>query len=234
MRCLWLSALLLCAAGAFAAEISGPIYFKGKLTENVQAGYVALVEKGDQINNMAGMTPTGDSGHVWCDTYKPRRTGLKWHKQTGLTFQHINIPPGKYLLYVRYGEHYLDWKVVDVPKATSKLTASLAISPSTFGTLHLVIGRGTGDYNIQLTPLTAKKQSPLPGAKIDFGGPVIDVDVQGSETTLRGVKEGVYRVTLRAAHRQGTEETGIFTTYDDLGSWTITVKAGKALQFRLP
>jgi len=133
-----ISAFLI-SAGTNAAEITGRVHFKGALTETVKVGYEGVTSAGAHITNMAGLTPTGSTGYVWCDTYKPRRTGLMWSSTKGLTFQHTNLPKGTYLVYVKYGDAYLDWKVITVSTDSARVNTSLAISPSRMGDVEIAV-----------------------------------------------------------------------------------------------
>ncbi|GMV37640.1 MAG: hypothetical protein AMXMBFR61_21480 [Fimbriimonadales bacterium] len=215
---------------AIAAVIAGRIHFKGDLREMVKVGYEGVTVTGQHITNMAGLTPTGSSGHVWCDTYKPRRTGLVWSSSDGLTFQHTNLPRGTYLVYVKYGETYLDWKVINVSNDSARLNTSLAISPSRMSDLEIAITKGPGTYRVLLIPATERGASPLRGADITRGsGPVIEAEVTTGSVKLSGVRDGSYLLVLRSVTRRGGG-----STFTDVGNWAILVKAGKSMRYTIP
>lgn len=225
-----LVALGLATECVIAGEISGRIHFKGELTEMVCAGYVGITASGTEITNMAGLSPTGSSGHVWCDTYKPRRTGVVWSSTEGLTFHHTNLPKGTYLVYIKYGDAYLDWKVVTVSSASARVSTSFGISPSRMGDVEIVADKRPGDYRVLLVPATERGASPLQGANLANGnGPTIEAEVTAGSVRLSGVREGSYRLVLRSVLRHG--DGSILT---DVGSWTILVKAGKPSRYSVP
>ncbi|HEY3418116.1 MAG TPA: hypothetical protein VGM23_14660, partial [Armatimonadota bacterium] len=89
-------------------------------------------------------------------------------------------------------------------------------------TLQFDITKGAGHYRIRLIPLTEKGRTPLPGADLTFGmGLPIAADVQGKTVTFSQMKPGQYTVILERAESHGTKESGMYTTYTDLGTWTI-------------
>ncbi|MEP0766935.1 MAG: hypothetical protein HRF45_10405 [Fimbriimonadia bacterium] len=215
---------------AMAAEIAGRIHFKGDLTEVVKVGYEGVTASGVHITNMAGLMPTGSSAYVWCDTYKPRRTGLVWSSAEGLTFRHTNLPKGTYFTYVKHGDTYLDWKVITVSSDSARINTSLAISPSRMGDVEIAVTKGPGTYQVLLVPATEHGTSPIRGADLARGfGPAIEAEITGDSVMLSGVRDGSYRLVLRSIRRQGN---GSILT--DVGSWTILVKAGKSVRYSVP
>jgi len=226
--------LLACAVQAFSAEISGRIYIIKDPGENdIRAGYVGLTSRGEQVNCFAGTTTGAAAASVWCTTYKPRKSFVSWAPDSGCTYRHTSLKPGKYLVYVQRGELYVDWKVVKIASPSSNLKANFSANPASAGDLRISWGGSKGDYNLRVSPLDSKSRSPLPGADLPlYMG--VDVDVTGNGTVMRGLKAGNYLLELRAADRQGSEREGYFTIFTDIGSWHIKAEPGVILDYRLP
>jgi hypothetical protein len=233
MRYFLIIAVLFCSVIVDAADVNGVIKFAGIPNKQISVGYVALTDSGSRISNMAGLTPTGTSGKVWCDTYKPRRTSLTWHSKSGLSFQHTNLPAGKYLFYARYADNYLSWRIINLTGTPKNIQTVLSIDSLNTGELKFQISKGIGDYNIKLVPITDKFKLPIAG--VDFGDMVsVDVDFKSKSTTVNGLKPGNYMVMLRSAKREGTPKTGMLSVYTDIGMWSATVKRGQSITCRIP
>jgi len=225
MRLVVFIILVMCGLAVRAADITGVIYTKGTLTQSVEVGYVGMTADDLSITCMAGITPHANGGECTCTTYKPRTSTVKFSKDSGWTFQHTHLPVGRYLVYAKYGDNYLDWQLVAVTNKNARMKVSLGINPGKTGAINLKVEQGAGDYNVTLTPLDAKGKIAVEKLEDDFNAN-IKVDFTGKSATVQGVKPGKYRLALRAAHKHGSKETGMFTTYDDIGSWNITVTTG--------
>lgn len=143
--------LLLAAGMISAAEIRGTIYLSGRPVGPAQVCYQAVTASGEKISNTAGITLGDRASSAWCDTYKPRRTGLKWDPRAGLSFEHTHLPAGKYVVAVKHG-NFLDWKFVEVSKESSVVEVPLKLDLLQTGKLHVQITTGTGDYQVVLVP----------------------------------------------------------------------------------
>lgn len=226
---------LLVAGAASAAEIRGTVQIAGKPTGSVQVSYEALTATGEKITNMAGVTLGDGAASAWCDTYAPRRTGLKWDPQSGLSFEHTKLPAGKYVVAVKHG-NFLDWKVVDVAKDSSIVNVTLALDPQQAGKLRVQINKGVGDYEVVLVPAGADGKPPVAG--LDLGDSFhlrLSADVtKGDTARFDGVKPGRCQVTLSAAKRFGSDATGWSAMLTVIGTTTVTIEAGKEATVEMP
>ncbi|HEY3415559.1 MAG TPA: hypothetical protein VGM23_01630 [Armatimonadota bacterium] len=236
MRYICFFFLLMAVSAGFAAEITGTVLIKGPLRGDVIAGYVAMTSRDECIDNIASIT-IGGGGAVsaTCTTYKPRSSSISWEPKKGLSFRHTALPTGRYLIYLKYCERYLDWKIVEIEEAKTSLKTTLEINLEQASTLQFDITKGAGRYRICLIPLTDNGRAPLSGADLSFGmGFPIKVDAQGNTFFFPQIKAGQYSVILERAESCGTRATGITTSYTNLGTWTIVVKDGTAVRYALP
>jgi len=233
----WLLVSLLLTAvtggAGWSATVKGIVYFKGALEDQVAVGYTGKDAGGKVLTNMAGLTPIHGKASVWCDTYTPRRTALTWNPSTGLSFEHTHLPAGQYLLYVRYGETYLDTRFVRVDSRSRVVTVNLAIRSSQAGDLRVALSEKTGLFDVELTPLDIGGRMFFP--EMPFGSlPSVRAETSNGAVHLTNLRAGSYRLALRRARRMGGKGSGSFTTYEDAGHWTVKVQAGKVLEYRLP
>jgi hypothetical protein len=227
--------VMVTAASVQAAEIRGNIQFATRPEGSVQAIYEALTAAGKRISNMAGLTVGGDAASVSSTTHKPRCTTMKCDPKTGLTFEHVKLPPGKYFIAVK-NRNCLDWKVVDLPADTTVVNTSLTLDPKQTGKVQVQISQGAGDYQVLLTPLGAGNQPPVPGLDLAKSFHLrLAVDVKNGQTAgFDGVKAGCYQVVLRAAKRSGSARTGVSTVFTPLATATVAVEAGREARVTLP
>lgn len=230
-RLLTILGLLVLGSAAYAAEITGRIYLKAPQQASLAVGYVAVTSAGTEISNMAGLT-MGNAGHVTCTTYAPRNTSVYWDATKGATFSHVGLPQGRYLMYVRYGDWYYDWQLVDIPSSTARLSKNLSVNLADSGHLTIKIVRHGGNVNIRLTPYGANGKPLLPKDVFNYSFGK-DISTSQPVASVRGLKAGTYLLELRAEQKQ-TSGGGSFSTYTDIGSWVITVQSGKTLTYSIP
>lgn len=231
---LWLLILLLTlAAASRAAEIRGTITLRSIEEKSLQAGYVGRTAKGEEVHCFAGLTTGGATARVWCDTYLPRRSAIFWDPGRGSSFAHTNLPPGRYLVYARYGDNFLTWQMVELKSASEVKNIRLVCDLMNSGDLQVQINRPAGLYNVLAVPLDARGNALLPGVRLEYhlGS---EADSQKNSAVLRGLTAGKYRLELRGVQRQTDRGGGSFSLYNDIGSWTVTVKARNLARYRLP
>lgn len=226
--------LLMTIAGAIrAAEIKGTITLRNVEEKRLQAGYVGRSVKGEQVHAFAGWTIGKIKAQVWCDTFMPRRTLLTWDPERGGSFAHTNLPPGRYLVYARYGENFLTWQLLELKSASEVKNITLVCDPVNAGDLQVQIIRPAGTYSVQVIPLDARGNNLLPGVNLEFhvGS---DADSQKNVATMRGLAAGKYRLELRGAQHQQDRGGGSLSIFNQIGAWTVTVKARNLARYRLP
>lgn len=230
MRAIGVLVALTAATSASGGVISGRVAIAGTRPNNVRVGYLGLPSSGRSITNMAGMTIGDFSGSVTCSTYKPREARLLWDPKLGLRFRHTEFPPGRYIVWTRCDETYLDWRVVNLAPGQQSLSVELRFAADQ-GDLVLVVG-GKGDYNVRLSPLAPTGMTPMTGADVarDVGW---DADVKGGSLTMRGMKAGTYRVDLRRLVKLGSADGGRSSILKDAGTWSVHVVAGKHREYKL-
>ncbi len=231
MRAIGVVVALIAATSASGGVISGRIAITGTRPKNVKVGYLGLPSSGRAITNMAGMTIGDFSGSVTCSTYKPREARLRWNPKLGLRFEHTELPPGRYIVWTRCDETYLDWRVVNLAPGQRSLSVELRCAAADQGDLVLVVG-GKGEYNVRLSPLAPTGKTPMTGADVarDVGW---DADVKGGSLTMRGMKAGTYRVDLRSLVKLGSAAGGQSSILKDAGTWSVQVVASKHREYKL-
>jgi hypothetical protein len=232
-RLLLFSLLMTIATTGWSAEIRGVITLRNVGENKLQAGYVGRSQTGEEVHCFAGLTTGGATARVWCDTYRPRRSAIFWDPSRGSSFVHTSLPPGRYLVYARYGENFLTWRLVELKSASEIKSVTLACDLLNSGDLQVQINRPPGLYNVQVVPLDARGNTLFSGIKMEFhlGS---DADSHNNVAALRGLAAGKYRLELRSVQRQTDRGGGVFSVYNDVGSWTVTVKARNLARYRLP
>jgi hypothetical protein len=226
-------ALLVVVCGsAGAGTISGTVAFEGKRPAAVKAGYVGLAGGGLRVSNSAGMTLGDFGGSVTCTTWKPRNATVVWDPAKGLRYRHTELPPGRYLVWVRCGENYMDWRLVHLTQDRPSATANFAFSRAAQGDLRLMVARSAKSYNVRISPLGKDGRPPLPGADVPmYVG--WDTDVKGGAVLLAGMKAGKYQVELRSQVKHTDGGSGWSAVLTDEGVWSVEVVRGREREYRL-
>src|SRR5688572_12243382 len=140
----WMVALVVLAGRAESSEIRGTVRLEGVKSASVVVGYIGKTADGEDQSNMCGTTVRpGGSGWVQCDTFKPRISRLEFDEKLGGRFRHSKLKPGRYLVYVRAGEHWYDvrWVTLKTPQDSAKV--DFRVAPAHSATLEAQV-RGAG------------------------------------------------------------------------------------------
>jgi hypothetical protein len=130
---------------------------------------------------------------VQADTFKPRITRLGSEKKNEIYFGHGKVEPGRYLVYVRWRDRFLDWRWLEV-RADSRHNIDFTLDPEKAGRLEVNTARPT--QSVQLIPLDVDGKLPL-NAK--FAPSVVSalrtsVKTAGPSPVIDGLRPGRYRV----------------------------------------
>ncbi len=216
-----LSACVLFTAVAHAAEITGSVIFAGKRPGKILAGYSGVGADGTKVTNMAGMTIGAGSSSVECTTYRPRNSRVNWDPRRGCTFSHVELPPGRYVVYVKSDDNYIAHRLVTLTASRPRVSLTFTCDANSQGDLVLRIARTGGPYNVRISPL-------VPGADVasEIG---TDTDVSGRSVVLKGMRPGRYKADLRLKQPRG----GGSYLIKEVGSWTVDVVAGKEREYQM-
>lgn len=241
MRTAWAVVLIALAARAPAAEVAGTIAAKSPTGKMIEAGYVGIDLSGKQVVNMVGMTIGPAAAKASSTTWKPRNTSVSWDPAKGCAFKHVELPAGTYIFFAklidkRNGKEtaiLTDWQQVKLPSRTTKLKLGLTLSPAHCGSLKVSAPGRPGTFGVVATPADEKEREAIQMDGSSFG-PGVEADLGPHGVRLDGLRAGTYRLRLREVHRQKAGNSGWFATYNDIGAWTVRVRAGKVTEFQTP
>ena len=180
-----------------APYVQGKIVVVGaKKTEKLGAGYVGVGADGKPYFNEASFPVTlGEIGYApFPAPGKPSQ--LSWLASTGdaITYRHLNVPPGDYLVYVRRDTVMGAWKRVKL-KDGDQQTIDLTIDPATTGevvvTLPASDAKGPADTSLALVP--AKADLPELGLGSEHHFNVATVKMGETTVKVSGIPAGKYR-----------------------------------------
>ena len=232
MRVFGMVLLIVCAEIAGAGTITGTIVMKGGRPGEVTAGYVGVTFSGQTVHSGAGMTLGDFKGSVSTTTFKPRITSVTWNPGQGCRFAHTALPPGKYLVYTRCDDRYMDWRVVTLTRTKPSATLTMGWSRTVQGDIKLIVTDRSVSYNVRVSPLDAAGRPPLPQADVPLHAGW-DADVQRGSLLLNGMKPGVYQVELRRQQKSFGPDGSWSAIPQDAGKWSVTVIAGKRREYKL-
>ena len=165
----------------------------------LRAGYVGLDNNGKATSGMAGLSASAsmNRGSVSSTTNKPRISSLRLEESTACKFSHVQMIPGKYLVYIRRGERNCDWKWVTVDNQ-SKLNIALEVDDGQTGALEVTLPDTPGTKKVELIPLDETGTAPipdadLPKARISYWLGT-SLKPEAGKAVFDGLKSGKYRV----------------------------------------
>jgi hypothetical protein len=193
---------------ADAPFVTGKIELKGRPRYTLLAGITGLTKDGKPLTNAAGTEVTPKDGTwVTSKTFKPQVTTLVNDATAGCSYHHIKLPPGRYLVYARFGDRFLDGRWVELEKEgkESELTVNLTIDPDTAGSLEVTLPKGAKE-GVQLIPLDeAGKLPDLKTARSWVAANLkTDVPAKDGKVLLDGLRPGAYRVSAGGAEKDVT------------------------------
>jgi hypothetical protein len=213
---------------ADCADIAGAVVFAGGRPPAIRVGYCGVSARGEKLHCFAATTLGRVASSVTVSTYSPRLSQVMWDPAKGCTYSHSGLPAGRYLVYVRCGSRYVDYRLVTLRPSTGHVPVTLRYSATEQGNIVLRVRKAGGPFNVHLTPCGPK------GADLLTGGDVPvhvgwDEEVQGGEAAVKGLKPGWYRVELRPKRPSG----GQSSAPKSLGKWTVRAVAGKGTEYVL-
>lgn len=229
-----LVAIALLCTSVEAADISGQVYLKNMPRVDITVGYVGKDSVGQTIFCSAGFSAgAASSASAKCDTFQPRVTYVEWDSSTGCTFQHTELPAGTYVVYVKSGNSYLDWKRVRVKSAKSHLKVNLSVDRGVVGNVSFQFPASKAIYTLRMVPLDRKRRLPLDGVDI-HNHLCAETDAQNGSAEMLGLRPGSYQVQLDKANRRYSRDGSWWASYETVGVYLIEVKAGASLTYKLP
>lgn len=140
---------------ADAPSVRGKVTIVGEWKdESLRAGFVGKGKDGKEYSNGCGHTFSSLGSGEWTtsETFKPQLTSMSNNAKDGLSYKHVKMAPGEYVVYVRRGEVPAAWKKVTV-KEGDQLTVDLTIDPAKTGSI--VVTLPDEEANAQLSLLNS-------------------------------------------------------------------------------
>ena len=227
-------------------EIGGKIALRGPRPEGwITLGCLGKSPDGKLEDPGVGAKTDASPGGGTNLTWKPRNTTLRWDAKSGSgSHQHVNRPPGRYLVYLRSGrsdpsgsqthyEGYCDWKWVELRDEKSPVVADLEIAPANQGTLEVVVHGSTKESSVVYVPLDDDGQLPLAGAHYYLSG-TSSAKIDDGKAVIRGLREGKYQVAM-GPWQQGARSPDGKTVLEVLPSVhaDVEVKRGQTARVEL-
>lgn len=220
---------------ASAGEIQGKASFNPEATREVKVCYEGLTKSGEKISDMAGLTIGPGESWVWCKTHDPRRTGVKWNPEKGLTFQCLELPVGKYLIALK-NMNFLDFTVVEIAKDDDLVNVNFHIDHEQTGKLKVNLSKGKGDYEVAAAPMSNDEKPVLKGVAPgdSYHIRVVKKVEQSRTVKLEGLKPGKYRVKVRIIKKLSSDPSGNTTMLTPIGAKNVAVEVGKEAAVTIP
>lgn len=184
-----------------APYVHGKISLKGaKNTENLAAGLVGLRDDGTPFSNEAFFPVTvGETLFSTTPGLAPGQLSSLASNMAGLTYRHVRVPPGDYLVYVRRDNIMSAWKRLRL-KAGDQETVDLTVDPATTGDVVVTLPAGP-EASLALVPLNANLPDLGLGSEQYFN--VATVKAGEKKVTVSGIPAGRYRAV------RGTDEAEV-------------------------
>jgi hypothetical protein len=138
------------------------------------------------------------------DAFAPQLTTLAGDPAGGCFYRHVKLPPGRYLVYARLGERFLDGRWVEV-KEGSRLTCDLDLDAATAGALEVTLPKDAKG-GVRLIPLDGAGKLPDLKDGLEAVATVLSAEVPAKDgkVVLDGLRPGAYRVSAGAAEKDVT------------------------------
>jgi hypothetical protein len=180
------------------ARIEGTIQL-GKTVKypvKMSAGFVGKDGKGQPVGPAVGWTvsnPHAASQSASCTTWQPLNAALEFDAAKGWSYKHEGLPPGTYLVFAQWGDHYFDAKWVTVKDASATVNVPLVVDPDQAGKLEIQLPGSGKDTLVAYVPLDEQGKIPLADVPIQnwYEGKLI---VKEPKAVLDNVRAGKYRI----------------------------------------
>jgi hypothetical protein len=183
-----------------APYVQGRIVVKGaKKVEKLGAGYVGVGADGKPYSNEAAFPiDVGEPVYIPIpSSEKPSQ--LTWLASTGdgITYRHLNVPPGDYLVYLRHDTVMSAWKRIKL-KDGDQQTIDLTIDPATTGEVVVTFpeSAATDPAEMSLSLVPAKADLPELGLGSEHYFNVATVKKGDKTVKVSGIPAGKYRAVL--------------------------------------
>jgi hypothetical protein len=185
-----------------APYIQGRIMLKGaKKTEKLAAGFVGVGADGKPYFNEAGFpVEIGQIGFAPVpNPEKPSQLSWLVSTEDAITYRHLNVPPGDYLVYVRRDTVMSAWKRLTL-KEGDRRTLDLTIDPATTGEVVVTLpdsdAKGPAETSLALVPNKADLPELGLGSEHYFN--VATVKMGEKTVKVSGIPAGKYRAVRGA------------------------------------
>lgn len=205
-----------------APYVQGKIAVSGaKKTEKLAAGYFGTGADGKPYSNEVGF-PLDIGKELSTHAESPQNLSqVSWLASTenAITYRHLNVPPGDYLVYVRRDTVMSAWKRIKL-KDGDQQTADFAIDPATTGEVVVTLpdsgAKGPADTSLALVPLKADLPELGVGSEHYFNVATVK---EGEKTVkVSGIPAGKYRAV------RGTDEAEVEVVAGKSVAVTLTPK----------
>jgi hypothetical protein len=169
---------------------------RAKKTEKLGAGYVGIGTDGKPYFNEAGFpVDVGMGGFATVpNSEKPTQQSSLASTEEAITYRHLNLPPGDYLVYVRRDSIMSAWKRIQL-KESDRQTIDLTIDPATTGTVEIAlpesVAKSPAETSLSLVPNKADLPALGLGSEQYFS--VATVKMGETAVKVSGIPAGKYR-----------------------------------------
>jgi hypothetical protein len=198
-------------------SITGVVRLVGTKNEKLFVGYSAETTDGRHLSFVGGLS---DASKLQTQMLSANdREGRIVRDASGLKVEYTRLPAGRYLLWVRYGEAYLDWRVLDFKGG--RMESMLAVDLDQAGSIALQSPGGAEGFFIELAPVTPER--------VVERARLLHFVVEGPTPTVSNVKPGAYNLSWSAARKEdGSWRWGETRSID------VTVSAGAVSRVPIP
>ena len=180
-----------------AANIEGKINLKGLQKQfELQVGCLGKDKQGQRIpDSMVSTSFSIDDSELSASnkSFAPRETLLAWKIGKGCTYKHTNLPAGDYLVYVRSGAYYFDWRSVRITEAQAKekLAVNLSIDPNAMAAVEITVTGNSEVTSVRFHLLD--EQGKLPPGDQELPDTENEIPLKKGKATVEGFHIGKYR-----------------------------------------
>jgi hypothetical protein len=182
--------------------VHGKITIKDvKPTEQLAAGFVGIAANGNPCSNEAGFPlDTMHDGYSRLDGNVAGQTSILANTAKVISYRHLNMPPGDYIVYVRRDGLMAAWKRIKL-KEGELPALNLTIDPAATGEVVVTFPDAAAESSLALVP--PKADLPDLGVGSEHYFKVATVKAGEKTIKVQGVPAGKYRAI------RGTDEADV-------------------------